>query len=110
MALLSNHSDILRKPNAASYWDSWDNAAQSSPLAATLIQKYSVRPAEEFYNLQSDPDEQINRIDFKDDQKQIIKMRKLLAEWMKEQGDSDKSYETPYPVTSAKPHELGIKE
>ena len=106
----SNHSDILRKPNAGSYWDSWDEASQSSPLAAAIVQKYYVRPAEEFYDLQSDPDEQINRIDFKDDQKQIGQMRKLLAEWMKEQGDSGKTDETPYPVTGPKPHELGIKE
>lgn len=106
----SNHSDILRKPNAGSYWDSWDEASQSSPLAAAIVQKYYVRPAEEFYDLQSDPDEQINRIDCKDDQKQITQMRKLLDQWMKEQGDSGKTDKTPYPVTGPKPHELGIKE
>lgn len=104
----SNHSDILRKPNAGSYWNSWDEAAQTDAKAASIIQKYYVRPAEEFYDLQSDPDEQINRIDFKDDQKQISQMRKLLVEWMKEQGDSGKIYETPYPITGPKPYELGI--
>jgi hypothetical protein len=29
---------------------------------------------------------------------------------MKEQGDSGKIDETPYPVSGLKPHELGIKE
>jgi arylsulfatase A-like enzyme len=106
----SNHSDILRKPQAGGYWDSWDEAAKTDQKAAALIQKYYVRPAEEFYDLQSDPDEQINRIACKDYQKQISQMRKLLDKWMKEQGDSGKIDETPYPVSGLKPHELGIKE
>lgn len=106
----SNHSDILRKPNAGAYWDSWDEAAQADPKAAALIQKYFVRPAEEFYDIQNDPDEQINLIDCTTYQKQINQMRKLLSEWMKDQGDLGKIYETPYPVTGPKPYNLGIKE
>lgn len=106
----SNHSDILRKPNAGSYWDSWDEAAQSSPLAAALIQKYFVRPAEEFYDLLSDPDEQNNLIGYKANQRQIKKMRQLLDNWIKEQGDGQKTFENPYPAIGLKPHELGIKE
>ncbi len=106
----SNHSDILRKPNAASYWDSWDEAAQTNPKAASIIQKYYVRPAEEFYDIQNDPDEQINLIDCKTYQKEISQMSKLLNEWMNEQGDSGKTYEKPYPVLGPTPHELRIKE
>jgi arylsulfatase A-like enzyme len=106
----SNHSDILRKPNASSYWDSWDETAQSSPLAAAIIQKYFVRPAEEFYDLLSDPDEQNNLIGYKANQRQIKKMRQLLDNWIKEQGDGQKTFENPYPAIGLKPHELGIKE
>jgi len=106
----SNHSDILRKPQAGAYWDSWDEAAKTDPKAAAIIQKYYVRPAEEFYDLQNDPNEQNNLIDCRDYQKQISQMRKLLAYWMTEQGDSGKIFESPYPITGPTPHELGIKE
>lgn len=106
----SNHSDILRKPQAGAYWNSWDEAAQTDAKAAAIIQKYYVRPAEEFYDIQNDPNEQNNLIDCKDYQKQISRMRRLLTEWMKEQGDSGKIFETPYPVTEPTPHDLRIKE
>ena len=106
----SNHSDILRKPNAGAYWDSWDKAAQSSPLAAALIRKYFVRPAVEFYDLQSDPEEQNNLIDCKTNQEQIQKMSQLLHDWIKEQGDDQNIFENPYPVIGLKPKELVIKE
>lgn len=106
----SNHSDILRKPQAGAYWDSWDQAAKTDPKAAAIIQKYYVRPAEEFYDMLTDPNEQNNLIDSKDYQKQINRMRNLLTDWMKEQGDSGKIFQTPYPVTGPKPHDLNIKE
>ena len=105
----SNHSDILRKPNAGAYWDSWDEAAKTDPVAAAIIQKYYVRPAEEFYDIQSDPTEQINLIESKDHQAQIIKMRQMLNDWMDEQGDTKKVFQTPYPITGPRPHDLGIQ-
>ena len=106
----SNHSDILRKPNAGSYWDSWDEKAKSDAKAAAIIQKYYIRPAEEFYDLQADPDEQINLINCKENQKEIQKMRRLLSKWMNEQGNSRTVAAKPYPVAGPTPHELQIKE
>jgi N-sulfoglucosamine sulfohydrolase len=105
----SNHSDILRKPNAGAYWNSWDEVAQSSPLAAAIIRKYFVRPAEEFYDIQNDPFEQINLIESKSNQKQINKMRHLLEDWMNVQGDTKKVFDIPYPATGPKPHDMGIQ-
>jgi hypothetical protein len=100
----------LRKPQAGAYWDSWDEAAKTDSKAAAIIQKYYVRPTEEFYDIQNDPNEQNNLIDCMTYQKQISQMRKLLTDWMKEQGDSGKIYETPYPVTGPTPYDLKIKE
>ena len=105
----SNHSDIQRKPNAGAYWDSWDEAAKTDARAAGIIQKYYVRPAEEFYDIQNDPYEQTNLIESKTLQKQIEKMRRLLNDWMEEQGDTKKVFQTPYTITGPKPHELGIQ-
>lgn len=104
----SNHSDILRKPNAGAYWDSWDEAAKYDDRAAAIIHKYYVRPAEEFYDLEVDPMEQQNLIDSDEHQDQINKMRQILEEWMDQQGDSRKAFQTPYPISGPTPHELGI--
>ena len=105
----SNHSDILRKPNAGAYWDSWDEAAKTDIKAAAIIQKYFVRPGEELYDIQNDPTEQVNLIDSKVHQAEIVEMRLLLNQWMEEQGDTRKLFQNPYPVTGPKPHDLGIQ-
>ena len=105
----SNHSDILRKPNAGGYWDSWDEAAKSDPEAATIVEKYYVRPAEEFYDLKADPTEQQNLIDSEEYRQQIQKMRQLLENWMNGQGDTRALFDTPYPISGPTPHELGIR-
>jgi arylsulfatase A-like enzyme len=105
----SNHSDILRKPNAAAYWNSWDEAAAADPVAASVIQKYDVRPAEEFYDTSKDPSEQQNLIDSKTHREHIEKMRQMLDKWMNEQGDKQTVFESPYPVTGPRPHRLEIK-
>lgn len=105
----SNHSDILRKPHAGGYWDSWDEVAKTDTIAAAIIQKYYVRPAEEFYDIQNDPTEQTNLIENKKHKKEIDKMRKALDEWMKKQGDTKQVLNTPYPIVGPKPHELDIQ-
>lgn len=105
----SNHSDILRKPNAGAYWDSWDEAAKTDIKALAIIQKYFVRPGEEFFDIQNDPTEEVNLIDSTVHQAEIVKMRLLLNQWMEEQGDTRKLFETPYPITGPKPHDLEIQ-
>lgn len=99
----TNHSDILRKPNAGAYWDSWDKAAETNINAASIIQKYFIRPAEEFYDVQNDPSEQINLIDSEQHQKIIDEMRIKLAFWMADQNDQGKIYNIPYPAIGNKP-------
>ena len=106
----SNHSDVLRKPNAGAYWNSWDETALTDARAASAIQKYYVRPPEEFYDIQNDPFEQENLIDNIANKKHIEKMRLLLDQWMKEQGDSQTVFESPYSVSGPRPYQLGIKE
>jgi N-sulfoglucosamine sulfohydrolase len=104
----SNHSDLLRRPNSDAYWHSWDEAAKKDPQAAAIVKKYQIRPAEEFFDLQSDPNEQVNLIGSKNHQRQINKMRAMLESWMKEQGDTKRLTEEPYTITGPRPYELGI--
>jgi hypothetical protein len=37
------------------------------------------------------------------------KLRQLLDDWMKVQGDTKRVFESPYPVAGPKPHDLGIQ-
>lgn len=102
----SNHSDILRRPNSDEYWNSWDAAAMNDVRAASIIRKYYVRPAEEFYDLQNDPHEQVNLIHSEAHQKEVDGMRKLLEQWMRTQGEHRDVYEMPYPSNGLKPREV----
>ena len=116
----SNHSDILRNDGAGGYWDSWDEAAKTDPKAKAIIAKYYQRPAIEFYNLEKDPNEQVNLAKNPEYKDQIAKMSSMLDEWMKEQGDLTqgilliRNHEgdtvrmkgAAYPLSGPTPHEL----
>jgi hypothetical protein len=93
----------LRNDGRGGYWDSWDEVAKTNINASSIIEKYYQRPAEEFYDLQNDPDEQNNLIGYEKYKKQTYEMRKLLDEWMNEQGDKETVLNTPYPLNGPKP-------
>jgi N-sulfoglucosamine sulfohydrolase len=100
----TNHSDLLRKDGAGAYWDSWDSVAKTDKYAAAIIQKYHIRPAEEFYLLSDDPTEQNNLIDDNKYQKEIEELRGMLENWMEEQKDNKKLFSTtPYKASEPLP-------
>lgn len=99
----SNHSDIDRKQNAGAYWNSWDSVAKTDIKAREIISRYYQRPAEEFYDIISDPTEQNNLINKPELAKQIDKMRRMLDKWMIEQGDELKIYSSPYYLYEDRP-------
>lgn len=99
----SNHSDIQRKDGAGAYWDSWDAAAKTNAAAAAIVAKYYQRPAEELYDLEKDPTEQHNLAGNPEYQAQMKKMGNMLDGWMKEQGDTQKVFNEPYPAAGPLP-------
>ena len=105
----SNHSDILRRPNSDAYWHSWDDAAKADPRAAEIVRKNRIRPPEEFYDLQYDSHEQVNLINDENHQVKIKTMRTMLKAWMKEQGDTNRLNDDPYPITGPTPYQLEIR-
>jgi arylsulfatase A-like enzyme len=106
----TNHSDLLRKDGAGAYWDSWDEAAKKSEKAEKIIAKYYQRPAEEFYDLLNDQDEQNNLIGDKSLKMEIDKMRNLLDNWMKQQGDNQSVFRKPYSLSGPKPDKAMIEK
>ena len=106
----TNHSDLLRKDGAGAYWDSWDEAAKTDKRAADIIAKYYQRPAEEFYDLENDPDEQNNLINHPNYQTEIKELKLKLTEWMFMQGDKETVFRKPYPLSEPKPDKALIEE
>ena len=106
----SNHSDILRLDGAGAYWDSWDEAAQHDPRAKAIVRKYYQRPEIEFFDLEKDPDEQINLAEHPQYKDQIAQLSARLDTWMNEQGDTVRMKREPYPLIGPTPHELNAAQ
>lgn len=65
----------------------WRNIAQNNPAVAERVNFYQHRPAEELYDLEIDPLELQNRADDASLAKVKASLKKVLADWMAQQGD-----------------------
>lgn len=74
-------------------WRSWVERARTDKHAATLVKKYYLRPAEELYDREKDPDQLHNLAK----EKKYAEIKKnlsyKLSEWMKSQGDRGQATE-----------------
>jgi len=77
------------------YWETWLNAAESSPKARTLVERYVHRPAIEFYDIQEDPYELNNLAQESRYQDTIRNLRVRLELWMADQGDKGAAMDVP---------------
>jgi N-sulfoglucosamine sulfohydrolase len=69
------------------YWQSWEHRAKTDAEAAAIVARYQHRPAEELYDLASDPFEQLNLTADALHKNVLADMRARLDAWMAEQGD-----------------------
>lgn len=93
--LHTNHSDLLKKDGAGSFWQQWYELAKTNQAAMEIVQKYHRRPAMELYDIEHDPLQQKNLAYDKKYQQIVAAMDKDLREWMKLQGDKEKLYNEP---------------
>jgi arylsulfatase A-like enzyme len=77
------------------YWNSWLQKAKHDSDAATKVHRYQERPREELYDLDKDPLEQHSVANFPANAETLARMRGLLNDWMKQQGDQGKIYGKP---------------
>jgi arylsulfatase A-like enzyme len=105
-----HHTHISRSSKVTSgfnYWQSWLTAAESSPAAAATLKRYSVRPAEELYDLRNDPLELHNLADAPAQAGRLSEMRADVDTWMQQQGDKQTVFGKPLligePVTMVDP-------
>jgi arylsulfatase A-like enzyme len=88
------HTHIDRA-ESKSYWDSWIEKAKTDPKAAVIVRRYLHRPAEELYDLATDPDEIRNLAADADQSARLKEMRRLLDAWMSAQKDQGLETQPP---------------
>ncbi|MBN2505490.1 MAG: sulfatase [Verrucomicrobia bacterium] len=70
------------------FFSTWEAAARSDPSAAAILKRYHARPAEELYNLATDPHEQRNLAANPNHAPHLATLRAALDAWMHAQGDA----------------------
>ena len=92
-----HHTHISRSsgPSGRDYWASWVEAARQDSLAAAVVKRYSERPAEELYNLATDPFELHNLAADPAQAERLQSLRADLDGWMKQQGDKQTVFGKP---------------
>ncbi len=70
------------------FFATWEEAAKTDPRAAAIVRRYHARPAEELYDLATDPHEQRNLAAEPSQAGRLRALRGELDAWMKAQGDT----------------------
>jgi len=81
------HGRSRREADAALFWKSWLKKAERHSFARERVEKYQHRPAEELYDLRTDPYELKNIAGDPSQRQLLASLRNRLKEWMKQQGD-----------------------
>lgn len=93
------HMDKAKDHNGGrEYWSSWVEKAETDKDAAAVLQRYHHHPAEELYDLETDPDELKNLAADPKYTKMIEDYRKKMGIWRKQQGDFETGPEELKPV------------
>ena len=95
----STHVDIVQANDAGGYWGSWDEKAKRDPAAAATVRRYHERPAEELFDLRTDPLELKNLAADPAQATRLAALRADVEAWMKVQGDEGKVFAEPRLLT-----------
>jgi arylsulfatase A-like enzyme len=69
------------------YWKSWEVLATTDTRAKQVIDRYRHRPAEELYDVQTDPYELHNLVEDPAHADHLMRLRNLLHDWRVQQGE-----------------------
>jgi uncharacterized sulfatase len=83
----TTHIDGDKEADGNAYWLSWVKMAKTDEAAARIVDRYHRRPAEELYNVRSDPHEQYNLAADPAHAELVESLRSELDAWMRQQGD-----------------------
>ena len=87
----TTHMDLTgpQSPFHNRNWASWVAAAKTNEAAAAFLRAYHSRPAEELYNVASDPFETTNLATIPKHREQLERMRQLVRQRMRRVGDDE---------------------
>lgn len=92
----TTHIDLVAgRLGQRAFFATWEAAAATNAEAAAVLKRYHARPSEELYDLKSDPHEQRNLAGSAIYAGRIAFMRAALDEWMKENGDAQRTHAKP---------------
>jgi N-sulfoglucosamine sulfohydrolase len=84
----TTHIDLPGNLGQRSYFSTWESAAHDDPAAAAILKRYHQRPADELYDLASDPHEQHNLAGVETHAARLKTLRTELDAWLHEQNDT----------------------
>ena len=91
----TTHIDLGQPVDGAGYFASWREKAKTDAGAAAVVKRYHERPAEELYDLRTDPLELKNLAADPQHAKRLAAMRADVEAWMKANNDEGKIYGEP---------------
>ncbi len=89
------HIDRAGLRDGRVYWESWVAKAAGDPAAAEIVNRYKVRPREEFYDLSRDPHETQNLAADRRFTRVVEDFRQRVENWMAEQKDQQGVFGEP---------------
>ena len=98
----TTHVDLVQPNDGPGYFGSWVEKARTDPAAAAVLKRYHERPAEELYDLSADPNELRNLAGDSNHAARLAALRADIDAWMKEQGDTGRTYGEPRLLTDPK--------
>lgn len=91
----TTHIDLASPADGRSYFDSWVARAKTGPEAAAIVRRYHQRPAEELYDVGSDPHETRNLAGDPQYAATLARMRERLKAILAAHGDTCRVFGTP---------------
>ena len=92
----TTHLDLVAgRLGQRAFFSTWEAAARTNTEAAALLKRYHARPAEELYDLSTDPHEQRNLAAERHQAERLAELRAALDAWIKQQGDTKKNLRPP---------------
>ena len=88
------HIDLVPSDNGG-FWASWTNAARTNAHASKVVKHYHQRPAEELYDLRTDPFETNNLAADPRHAERAKTFRAELEVWIRDQSDQRTVFGTP---------------